>query len=104
MRIVLAGVSGFLGHPLVEHLRQRGHELIRLVRHDPSAPDERRWWPEQRELDRATLSGTDAVINLCGAGLAHRRWTRAYKAEIQASRVDPTAAIAAAMTTLPAQR
>ena len=38
MKFVLAGASGFLGTALVEHLRDEGHDVVRLVRADPTGP------------------------------------------------------------------
>jgi uncharacterized protein (TIGR01777 family) len=39
----------------------------------------------------------DAVVHLAGAGVGDRRWTAAYKAEIRASRVLATRALASAL-------
>ena len=43
MRVVVAGSSGLIGTALVAHLRAGGHEVLRLVRREPAAPDERGW-------------------------------------------------------------
>lgn len=43
------------------------------------------------------LEGADAVINLCGAGLADRRWTAWRKQVLLDSRVGPTARLVRAM-------
>jgi uncharacterized protein len=104
MRIVVAGGSGFLGRPLVRRLRERGHELIRLVRREPAGSGEVRWWPQRQDFDRTVLSGVDAVVNLCGAGLSDRRWTQGYRTLIRSSRVDPTAVIATNIAALAADR
>lgn len=90
MRVVVAGSSGLIGTNLVTVLRQGGHEVIRLVRRDPRAPDERSWNPDSGELDSAVLDGADAVVNLCGAGVADRRWTPARKQLLTSSRIRPT--------------
>jgi uncharacterized protein (TIGR01777 family) len=104
MRIVMAGASGFLGTHLRGRLSAGGHEIAQLVRREPSRPEQRRWWPERRELDPAVLAGADAVVNLAGVGVGDRRWTESYKALIRSSRVDTTATLAAALTALPSQR
>jgi uncharacterized protein (TIGR01777 family) len=100
VRIVIAGGSGFLGTRLRSHLAGRGHQIIRLVRRTPMAPDEHRWRPEQSEVDSSLLAGADAVVNLAGAGVGDRRWTASYKNEIRSSRVDPTRTLAAALAAL----
>ena len=71
MRVVISGSSGLIGTALVPHLRSAGHEVVRLVRRTPQAPDERGWDPPSGRIDDGALDGADAVINLSGAG--HRR-------------------------------
>src|SRR3712207_6383163 len=101
MRILLAGSSGFLGTKLRTRLSRAGHEVVRLVRRAPGAPDEVRWDPARDQLDPGTLPTVDAVINLAGAGLADRRWTDEYKKTIRASRVDATGTLARGIAAVP---
>ncbi|GGM06625.1 TIGR01777 family oxidoreductase [Nakamurella endophytica] len=96
MRIVAAGVSGFIGSRLVAALRERGDEVVTLVRRPPGGPSEVRWDPDGGEFDAAVLDGADAVINLCGAGVGDHRWTDSYRDTILSSRVRPTALLAGA--------
>jgi uncharacterized protein (TIGR01777 family) len=97
MRIVVAGASGVIGTPLVPALRKAGHEVLRLVRRTPAAPDERRWDPPSGMIDENTLDGVDAVINLCGAAVTEQRWSPARKQELRDSRIIPTQVLAAAV-------
>ena len=90
MIIVLAGASGMIGTALKTALREDGHDLRALVRRDPSAADEVRWWPGQRELGPEVMSGADAVVNLSGASIEGRRWTESYKRELLDSRLGAT--------------
>ncbi len=96
MRIVAAGVSGFLGQELVRRLTAAGHSVVRLIRRPASGPDERQWDPDAGTFDAEVLGGVDAVVNLCGVGVGDRRWTEDYKREIVTSRVRPTSLLAAA--------
>jgi uncharacterized protein (TIGR01777 family) len=98
----MAGASGFLGTKWRGRLEADGHQVVRLVRREPSGPDERRWAPDRGELDPDVLAGADAVINLNGAGVEDRRWTARYKALLLSSRVQPTATLAEALAALPA--
>ena len=66
MRVVVAGSHGLIGSALVEHLRDEGHTVVRLVRGVPSGPDEAAWDPDAGALDPASLDGADAVVNLAG--------------------------------------
>ncbi len=98
MRVLIAGSSGLIGTSLVPHLRHGGHEVLRLVRRAPRAPDERGWDPPAGQLQDGALDGVDAIVNLCGVGIGDRRWSGARKQLIKDSRVGPTEVLAAAAT------
>ena len=97
MKIVMSAASGYIGTALVPALRADGHEVVRLVRREVRAADERRWDPARRELDPAHLSGADAVIHLSGANIGDRRWSKAFKCTLVDSRIDSTETMAAAI-------
>jgi uncharacterized protein (TIGR01777 family) len=97
MRIVIGGASGFLGRPLVDRLRSAGHQVMRLVRRDPSADDEIGWRPDQGALDPSVVDGADAAINLAGVGVGDHRWTEEYRKLIRSSRVNSTETLARAV-------
>lgn len=80
MKVAIAGSSGLIGSALVQALAARGDEVVRLPRFG-SAP-----WD---------LQGAEAVVNLAGANVGGKRWSREYKQEILDSRVLPTRALAA---------
>lgn len=98
MRIVIAGSSGLIGTALRRSYLADGHTVTRLVRRAPTAGDERRWDPAAAP-DPGLLAGADVVVNLAGAGLGERRWTRAYQEVLRRSRID-TAHTLAEMTAL----
>jgi len=94
MKIVISGASGFLGSALDAHLRRRGIEVMRLVRHSASDPaTEQQWDPSSGDLDPIVLSGADAVINLNGRSISQGRWSARVKAELRSSRLDATRTI-----------
>jgi uncharacterized protein (TIGR01777 family) len=99
VRYLLAGASGFLGGALSTHLAGQGHDVVRLVRHEPRSEDERQWDPYHQQLDPGDLAAADVVVNLSGAPIA-RLWTSKHKERIRSSRVASTRTIAAAMTSL----
>lgn len=108
MKIVIAGGTGFLGRPLVQHFATRRFDVVVLTRSPQPSPAAE---PNVREVEWSpTLSpdvgdaawikeidGADAVINLAGAGIADRRWTPARKRELLDSRIAPTRTLVAAM-------
>jgi uncharacterized protein (TIGR01777 family) len=89
VKVVVSGASGLIGSALVPRFREAGHEVVRLVRRKPSAPDEVRWDPAAGELDRARLDGSEAIVNLSGENIG-QRWTASRKREIVESRVRAT--------------
>jgi len=99
MKVAVTGSSGFIGTALVAALRADGHEVTRLVRAAPAAPDEIAWNPRAigGGLDPGSLDGVAAVVHLAAAGAADKRWTPGYQAEIRNSRVQGTRALASAL-------
>ena len=112
MKVAVTGSSGLIGTALTASLRADGHQVVRLVRRPPRADGERaagdstasdraasevRWDPRAADAGDPPLSGVDAVVHLAGAGVGGHRWTPSYKAEIRASRVLATTALATAL-------
>jgi hypothetical protein len=67
-----------------------------LVRSAPTGGHQALWDPDKGELDRGILDGADAVVNLCGVGVADKRWTESYRELIRSSRIRPTDLLARA--------
>ncbi len=86
MHILVTGGSGFIGQHLLPLLRERGHEVVVWSR-TRAGSDRGVTFVRQLEDIKTPV---DAVINLAGASLAARRWSKAYKAEMRASRVGLT--------------
>ena len=97
MKIAVAGASGLIGGALVPALRADGHEVLQLVRRTPRTAEEHRWDPQHRRIDATVLSDVDAVVNLAGAPIRPRPWTRGYRHELVTSRLDATATISQAL-------
>ncbi|MBO0772688.1 MAG: TIGR01777 family oxidoreductase [Actinobacteria bacterium] len=100
MRFAITGSSGLIGSALVASLRKSGHDVVRLVRRSAARGDEIAWDPaaERGGLAPAAVDSLDVVINLAGAGVASRRWTSSYQAELRASRIRGTNGLVAALT------
>ena len=101
MRVVVAGASGFLGKAWTASLRDQGHDVVALVRQEPTDAQQHRWDPyaddPARAVDAALVESADVVANLAGAPLAHWPWTDAYKQTFLASRVRTTRVLAEAV-------
>ncbi|OFJ51098.1 TIGR01777 family oxidoreductase [Mycolicibacterium grossiae] len=95
--IAIAGSSGLIGSALVTALRAADHRVRRIVRKAPTHADDVFWNPATGEFDPATLSDVDAVVNLCGVGVADKRWSGAFKQSLRDSRIAPTEVLAQAV-------
>jgi uncharacterized protein len=103
MKVAISGASGLVGTALCAALQESGDEVLRLVRRAPTSDGEVQW-DAQRSLDADALEGVDAVVNLSGAGIADKRWTKLRKRVIIGSRVGATSLLAntiASMATPP---
>ncbi len=100
MDIAVTGSSGLIGEALTQPLDADGHRVRRLVRREPSGPDEVRWDPARGEIDAAGLTGIDGAVNLAGPGIGDKRWSDERKRELRDARVDGTRLLAEAMASL----
>lgn len=87
MKILITGGTGLVGTALVKKLRQNGHNVNVLVRKPSDNPEEFFWNYKTNEIDDKALENIDSIIHLAGANIG-KRWTKNYKKEIIASRVD----------------
>ena len=102
-RVVVAGGTGLVGRHLVAALIKSGAEVTVLSRTPararlPQGATARAW-----EDLPGVLAGADAVINLCGEGIADRRWSQARKLALLESRIEPTMRLVAALGALKAR-
>lgn len=101
MRILISGSHGLVGSALIELLTRNGHEIVRLVRHEPkSGAAEVLWNPEKGTIDKERLEGFDAVVHLAGENIAEGRWTSEKKRAILESRVKGTTLLSETLATL----
>lgn len=102
MKILLTGVTGFVGRALVPRLVHEGHVVTALVR-DPRRASailgER--VTLLRSVDdealAAAMAATDGVVNLAGEPLFGKRWTERRRRALIGSRVALTDGLVTAM-------
>lgn len=101
MKILLTGSSGFIGSSLVAFLKERGHQVIKLVRKSERLnSDERFWDPAKGIIQIEDLQDVDAVINLAGDNISNGRWTEEKKKRIFDSRIKSTKLLCEALSIL----
>ncbi|MDH0746141.1 TIGR01777 family oxidoreductase [Pseudomonas sp. GD03842] len=91
MHILLTGGTGLIGRRLCRHWRDQGHQLTVLSRKPAEVP--RLCGAGIRgvgHLDEVGDQPVDAVINLAGAPIADRPWTRKRKRLLWDSRITLT--------------
>lgn len=88
MKIAMSGASGYVGQHLTRFLTGKGHEIIPLGRSFFKEED-------FNQLCHA-IQTSQIVINLAGAPI-NKRWTKAYKQELQDSRIPVTRQLVRAM-------
>lgn len=107
--ILLAGGTGLIGTELQKFLGENGYRVIVLSRaggkredsNVKSLPEIFFWDPSQNKIDREAIEQADVIINLAGAGVADKRWTKARKKEIAESRVNSGKLIVKALSEIP---
>jgi len=79
-----------IGTWLARVLRERGDEVLIVTRSRPRRADHVQWDPLKKVHDADRLDGLDAVVNLTGAPIADRPWTRDRRRVLWESRVTAT--------------
>lgn len=95
MRVLVTGAGGAIGGALCNALLAHGDQPVGLSRNPERARaaqprvEWHAWTPTLERPPRASLEGTEAVVNLVGESL-NQRWTAAAKKRIWSSRVTAT--------------
>ncbi|MEY4079208.1 MAG: hypothetical protein RIS80_977 [Actinomycetota bacterium] len=90
MRVLISGASGLIATELKVQLKRLGHEPLSLVRREARNASEVAWDPATGYLQEGIIDTVDAVVNLAGATTGKIPWTKKYKDEIVASRLNST--------------
>ena len=94
MHVLITGGTGLIGTAARERLLEQGHRVTVLSRRTRQSEPQLAFIKKLSDCE----PDVDAVINLAGAGLADRRWSRRYKREIINSRVKLTQRLVAWMS------
>lgn len=89
--ILITGGTGLVGQALSSFLVARDHHVIILTRNAAGkkpAPgiEYAEWDIKKQTIDVAAVQKADHIIHLAGASVFDKRWTNAYKKELEESR------------------
>ncbi len=104
MKILITGATGLIGQEIVKLCHQAGYSVHYLTtrKQKVKAEDTYKgflWNPVKGEIDEACFDGVEVIIHLVGATVA-KRWTPSYRQEIMDSRVQTTALITNALSSI----
>ncbi len=91
--VLITGGTGLVGKALTRALVKKGYKVIILTRNTRGQEQQAHvqfaaWDVSKQEIDRTALQEADYIIHLAGAGVVEKKWTTAYKKEIQESRTE----------------
>lgn len=89
--VLISGGTGLIGTKLTTHLIDSNYEVIILTRKKNKTSDNPKisysfWDIKNQVIDGDVIKKTDHIINLSGAGVMDKKWTKDYKNEIIESR------------------
>jgi uncharacterized protein (TIGR01777 family) len=107
--ILITGGTGTIGKRLTNMLIVKGYDVIILTRKVSEVKKRlagvtyANWNINQQTIDENSITKTDHIIHLAGAGVADKRWTDKRKQEILSSRTQSSALIVKALKEIPNQ-
>lgn len=106
--ILITGGTGLVGKALTEYLVSKNHRVIILTRNPAGKKSSNGieyagWDIKKQEIDIAAVQKADHIIHLAGASVFEKRWTKAYKKELEESRTLSSGLIARTLKENPHQ-
>lgn len=90
-KILIVGGTGFVGKHLISFLVEKGYSINVLTRKQGSNSSGSiqffQWDIEKEYIDKNAFENVDTIINLTGANIGEKRWTKERKKEILDSRI-----------------
>jgi uncharacterized protein len=94
--VLITGGTGLVGSHLSKLLILNGYR-VKLLGRKPGKINNLsvyKWDIEKGSIDPEAFVDVDTIVHLAGAGIADKRWTKAYKETIYNSRIDSTRLLA----------
>ena len=91
MKVLITGVSGFIGHSIAQALHQKGCPIVGLSRNPKKTLKKLPFLKEcYSNFSPKAFQNVSAIINLAGASIIDKRWTKKQKQILMDSRVQFT--------------
>ncbi len=89
--ILIAGGTGLIGKKLTAKWKSAGHD-VRILSRGKTDLEKNifHYSIEKKEIDPLALENVSVIVNLAGAGIADKRWTKSRVDELYSSRIDST--------------
>ena len=89
--ILIAGGTGLIGKKLTAKWKSAGHD-VRILSRGKTDLEKNifHYSIEKKEIDPLALENVSVIVNLAGAGIADKRWTKNRVEELYSSRIDST--------------
>jgi hypothetical protein len=90
--ILIAGGAGLIGTNLSRKLKIKGYNVVLLSRKSNRGNPYSvyMWNPDKNEIENEAIKRADYIINLAGAGIGDKRWTKIRRQLILDSRIKTT--------------
>jgi uncharacterized protein (TIGR01777 family) len=98
--IMIAGGTGLIGQALEKKLLSNGH-AVRILSRNPTKANQYYWDPSTMQIDEIALQEVTVLINLSGAGIAQKRWSKKRKEELASSRIGTNVFLASKLSKFP---
>ena len=101
--ILITGGTGLVGHALSRYLISKGHNIIILTRNAAGKKKKEgvayaEWDIKKQEIAIPAIQKADHIIHLAGASVFDKRWTKAWKKELEESRTLSSALLVRALS------
>lgn len=85
--VLITGGTGLIGSRLTEILQQNGYQVSYLSRSRGEGTIKKYQWDiHKNTIDKEAIEKADYIINLAGANVFEKRWSKEFKKEIAGSR------------------
>ncbi len=104
--VLITGGTGLIGRNLTRHFIAKGYEVMIVSRKAPRSSNHSlitfyNWDIDKEKIDSEAIARANYIINLAGAGVMDKKWTKKYKKQIVESRTKSSELLIKALREIP---